>query len=124
MRRIGDLYVGVGLVWLLLGMAFGIWMGMTQSLNYANSHAHLNLVGFVASVLFGLVFRQYPGMAHPLLAPVQFTIYQAGVVLLVAGKAIVDGGGGDMLVRIGSIVIFAGALLMLWLFVARRQADA
>lgn len=124
MRRIGDLYVLVGLMWLVLGMVFGIWMGITNHLNFANSHAHFNLVGFVASVLFGLVYRQYPQMALSRLAVAQFWIYEVGAVALVAGKATLDGGGSDTLVKIGSIVVVGGALLMLWIFASRREAAA
>ena len=122
MRKIGDYYILAGLVWLVLGMAFGIWMGIAQKFDFANSHAHLNLVGFATSLLFGLVYRQYAGLAQSRIAALQFWVYEIGAVLLVAGKMTVDGGGGDTLVKIGSIVVIVGALLMLWIFATRRVA--
>lgn len=122
MRKIADIYILAGLTWLVLGMAFGIWMGITHSLNFANSHAHFNLVGFVASTLFGLILRQYPTMAQSRFARPQFLLYQLGAILLVAGKMMVDAGGSETLVKIGSIIVVLGALGMLWLFIARRGA--
>ena len=122
MRRIGDCYILAGLVWLVLGMAFGIWMGITNNLDFANSHAHFNLVGFVTSMLFGLVYRQYAGLGRSRIAALQFWVYEIGAVLLVAGKMMVDAGRGDTLVKIGSLVVILGALLMLWIFAARRTA--
>lgn len=119
MRGIGTAYILFGLVWLVLGMVFGIWMGVAQKFTFANSHAHMNLVGFTISVLFGLIHRQYPGLGESRLAGAQFGIYQLGAVLLVAGKMMVDGGGGDGLVKAGSVVVLAGAALFLWMFAAR-----
>lgn len=122
MRRIGDYYILAGLVWLVLGMAFGIWMGIANKLGFANSHAHLNLVGFATSVLFGLIYRQYAGLERSRIAALQFWVYEIGAVLLVAGKTMIDAGGGDTLVKIGSLVVTIGALLMLWIFAAHRTA--
>ncbi|KRA00163.1 hypothetical protein ASD64_00885 [Mesorhizobium sp. Root157] len=124
MRKIGDFYILAGLIWLVLGMAFGIWMGISQQFNFANSHAHFNLVGFATSVLFGLIYCQYPGMGQSRLAIVQFWLYEIGAVLLVAGKAMVDGGGSDTLVKVGSIVVILGAILMAWIFAKRRALPA
>lgn len=120
MRGIGNAYILFGLIWLVLGMAFGIWMGVAQKFDYANSHAHMNLVGFAISVLFGLIHRQYRGLGESRLAGAQFGIYQLGAVMLVAGKAMVDGGGGDGLVKAGSVVVLAGAVLFLWMFATRN----
>ena len=124
MQRMDRAYVLVGLVWLVFGMSYGIWMGITEQFNFANSHAHANLVGFVASVLFGLIYRAYPSLAQSRLATIQFAVYEIGAVLLVAGKAVVDSGGGNSLVKGGSLVVLVGAVLMLAIFaMADRTAD-
>ncbi len=34
-----------GIVFVLLGMILGMWMGMNEDFTYAPVHAHLNLVG-------------------------------------------------------------------------------
>lgn len=123
MRKIGDYYILASLLWLVLGMAFGIWMGIAGKLGFANSHAHMNLVGFAASAVFGLICRQYPAMARSALAGIQFWIYEIGAVLLVAGKITVDAKGGDSMVKIGSLVVLVGALLFLWIFATGRDRD-
>ncbi|WP_299748870.1 hypothetical protein [uncultured Boseongicola sp.] len=41
------LYLIVGFVWLVLGMVFGLYLSITGQLQFANSHAHTNLLGFV-----------------------------------------------------------------------------
>ncbi len=121
MNNLGRNYVLVGLVWLICGMAFGIYMGMTQQMNFANSHAHANLVGFVASVLFGLLHVNFPTLKSSRIAGWQFIVYEVGAVLLVAGKGQVDAGGADMLVRVGALVVIIGAAMMLYMF-AKKTA--
>lgn len=124
MRRLDDLYILLGLVWLVLGMAFGIWMGIAQQFQFANSHAHWNLVGFVVSVVFGLIHRAYPSLRNSRLAWPQFVVYEVGAVMLVAGKAMVDDGGSDLLVKIGALVVVLGGVGMLALFAMRKDAKA
>lgn len=124
MRRIDDVYILLGLIWLVLGMAFGIWMGIAQQFQFANSHAHWNLVGFAISVLFGLIHRAYPALRNSRLAWPQLFIYEIGAVMLVAGKAMVDNGGSPVLVEIGSLVTVLGGVGMLALFAMRKNAPA
>jgi cbb3-type cytochrome oxidase subunit 1 len=96
-------------------------MGITEQFNLANSHAHANLVGFVASVAFGLIYRAFPAMKSSRLATAQFWIYEIGAVVLVLGKAIVDNGGSNTVVKIGSLIVILGAVLMLVVFAKDRQ---
>lgn len=121
MRKLDDAYIGFGLLWLVFGMAYGIWMGVTMQLNFANSHAHANLLGFVASILFGLVLRAYPAMRESRLALPQFLLYQLGAILLVLGKMRIDAGGDPGLAKVGSLVILVGAIGMVCLFALRRR---
>jgi hypothetical protein len=122
MQRLDRNYILIGLGWVVIGMIFGTWLGATNQLNYANSHAHINLLGFVTSVLFGLLFWAYPAMAKSRLAVPQFLIYEAGVVLLVVGKVLVDGGTETLFLQIGSLVTIVGGALMLVLFATRSEA--
>ena len=46
-----------GIVFVLLGMLLGIWMGMQEDFTYKDVHAHLNLLDFVTNFLYGLYYR-------------------------------------------------------------------
>ncbi len=123
MRKIDETWILCGLAWLLVAMLFGGWLGASGHLNFANTHAHVGLVGFVASMLFGLTMRLFPGMRTSKMAKPQFWIYQIGAVLLVAGKARVDARGPEDLVALGSVVVFFGAALFAWMFIRHRQVQ-
>jgi hypothetical protein len=116
MTRLDRSYILVGFAWVIAGMVFGIWLGASDHLNYANSHAHINLLGFVTSLLFGLLHATYPALRQSALATWQFLIYEIGVALLVIGKILFDGGTDTLFLQVGSLVTIAGAALMLWIF--------
>ena len=121
MKKIDEYYIAFGFAWLIFGMLFGMWLGATENRQFANSHAHANLVGFTLSVLFGLIYRFFPAMKLSRLAKPQFWIYVIGTVLFVAGKILVDSTGNADLVKLGSIIVFAGAVLMVVIFFKDRE---
>jgi peptidoglycan/LPS O-acetylase OafA/YrhL len=116
MEKLDRNYILLGLCWVVVGMALGIWLGITNQQNYANSHAHVGLLGFVASTLFGLLHWAYPALAKSRLALWQFIIYEIGVVILVIGKFLIDGGKETVLLPIGALITIAGAAMMLAMF--------
>jgi hypothetical protein len=124
MKKIDEAYLLLSLVWLVVGMAYGIWLGASGHFAFAESHAHMSLVGFVVSAIFGLMYRFYPAMQQSKLAMPQIWVYQVGAVILVAGKIVVDAGGGPGIVSAGSIVILLGVLMMLYIFATRRAGAA
>ena len=121
MQRLDYTYILTGLIWLVFGMGFGIWLGISEQFNFANSHAHANLVGFTISTLFGLIHAAFPTLRGSRIAGWQFIVYEVGAVMLVAGKMQADVGGDLTLVKIGSVVTVAGTLMMLWLFAMRGR---
>lgn len=123
MRKIDETWILCGLAWLVFGMAFGMWLGATERFDFANSHAHIGLVGFVVSCLFGLIMRLFPGLRGSKMAKPQFWIYQVGAILLVAGKIRVDAGGPPDIVAFASVVVFCGAALFVWMFATGRQIE-
>lgn len=110
--QIGRYYILAGFAWVIAGMIFGAWLGASDHLNYANSHAHANLLGFVASILFGLMHISMPGLSRSRLAVWQFAVYELGALVLVAGKVLVDGGTQTPLLPIGALITIAGTALL------------
>lgn len=103
----------------LVGMALGIVMGAQQNFKMAPVHAHLNLLGWVAFMLYGLSYQVIPKLAAGKLATIHFYVAALGVVLIIPSLALVLTGNttivpvliaGEFL-TIGSLAIF---LLNLW----------
>ncbi len=114
--KMDRLYILAGFLWLMSGMIFGIYMGISEQLQFANTHAHANLLGFVVSAIFGLLYRNWPALLSSRLALPQFVLFQAGAIALVAGKFDIDNGGSGALAPPGSVLVVLGTLLMFWIF--------
>lgn len=76
-------FIGIGILYLLIGIGFGMYMGGKGDFTFAPLHAHINLVGFVLMSIFGLIYRQFPAMAAHALGKAHFWLHQIGALLLV-----------------------------------------
>jgi len=109
----------------LIGMAFGIFMGIRQDFVLAPAHAHLNLLGFVTMFLSALYYRVFPQAAASRLAPYQAFVSAVGAILFPVGIACVLIGGHDRfepVVIAGSITVFVG--MALFAAIVYRTAEA
>jgi len=75
MKNIDRLFVLTGLLFLLVGMAFGLKMSATMDFTLHGLHAHLNLLGFVLMTLFGLCYRSWPKMQEGKLATIHYFLH-------------------------------------------------
>ncbi len=128
MPRISEYYFRVAILFLILGIGIGISMAMTENHNVIGAHAHINLLGWVTSALFGGYFALNPAKAAGRLPMIQFGIYIVGVVLMTGGLYFMLAGNAALfpLVAAGSLISFAGVLLFAWILwmPARNGATA
>jgi hypothetical protein len=103
----------VGVIFLVLGMIWGIEMGIRQEFSLAPAHAHFNLVGGVLLFVFGLYYRTVPAARDSMLAQWQSWLHIAGAVLFPIGIAIVVKKGESFIILpiIGSLIVVAAVAL-------------
>jgi hypothetical protein len=89
------------------GMALGIAMAASGDHSQMPLHAHLNLLGFVSLLLYGLFYRSVPAAAHGKLPRLHFGLCVAGLIAMVAGLSQIDAGRIDA----GRPFAISGALL-------------
>jgi len=104
-------YIALGAFYLVVGMVLGIVMGIQQNFALAPVHAHINLVGFAAHSVFGLVYKVWPGLKEGTAAMAQFWLFVVGSPLLMLGIAIAIKTNNSSLAIVGSILVCLGALL-------------
>ena len=123
---IGSLMMRVGAVVLVIGMLWGIEMGIRQDFAMAPAHAHFNLVGGVLLLLFGLYYQAVPQAGTSALAKVQGWLHIVGAVVFPLGVAIVISKGESMVAIpiIGSlVVVMAVALFAVIVFRTTRAQE-
>ncbi len=110
----------------LVGMLWGLQMAISDDHSAFPAHAHLNLLGFVALFLFGIFYRLNPAVEANRLALPQVWIWIASTIVLVIGVALVHTGhhSGDPIAAVGSLVVFADAVLFTWLVFQARPVEA
>ena len=110
-----------GIVFVLLGMVLGMWMGMNEDFTYAPVHAHLNLVGWATMFLFGLYYRGNPPAERGIWPNIQFWCAVLGLILLAPGIWSAQTQGPLSWLTIpGSVLSFAA--MVIFLIVVLRSA--
>lgn len=110
---IGPLMMRVSVVLLLIGLLWGIEMGVRQDFALAPAHAHLNLVGGVLLFVFGLYYRLVPQAGESAFARVQGWLHIVGAIVFPLGVAIVISKGESMVAIpiIGSLIVLMAVAL-------------
>lgn len=111
----------------VLGMAFGIVMGIRQDFALAPAHAHLNLLGFVVMFLSALYYRAFPQAAASRLAIYQAVVSVVGAILFPIGIASVLLGGRDRfepVVVVGALIVFLGMVLFAVIVYRTAEPDS
>lgn len=115
MPRVSAAFFALGVVCVLIGMVFGMWMGASQDFAAAPAHAHLNLLGWVTMGLFGTFYALTPQTFCPRLAWSNFALSALGVVVMVPFLALMLINGNDPAyepgVTAGSIISFLSMLV-------------
>ena len=84
-------FIRASLIWFVLGITLGLAMAIhTPWVVYRPAHAHMNLVGFVVMMIFGVGYQMLPRFfGHPIihrgLAVAHIWLANVGLVALVAG---------------------------------------
>lgn len=109
----------------LLGLLLGIVMAASKNHIQLPTHAHLLLLGFVVSVLYGIFHKLWLDYEGTLLSHIQFWLHQLGVIGISLGLFILYGGYTaretiEPLLGGASIISLVAFVLMGWMLV--RQA--
>ncbi len=119
------------LLWALgyavVGMSLGIYMAGTHDHSHFVTHAHINLVGFLLSLVYGIIHKLWLGQASQRIAQIQFILHQAGALVLGMGLFLLYGkvfpqAQLDPILAIASITVLAGALLMFYMVLKAHAA--
>ena len=112
-RSPGILWIKAAVIYFIMGVGLGIYMGASGDHLLVPVHAHFNLLGWASPAVIGLVYQQFPAAGSHRLATVQFWLHNAGLLaamLLLVG--FLRGNSSlDPLLGVASIVIGASVVL-------------
>jgi hypothetical protein len=113
MPAISHLFFRAAILFLMIGIGVGLAMSITQVHDVVGAHAHVNLLGWVTSAIFGGYYALNPAKAEGLLPRVHFWVYTVGVVIMSGALYMLLKGNAGMepLVAGGSLLVAAGVLV-------------
>lgn len=115
------IFVISGMTYAVLGMLLGISMAASKDHGQLVAHAHILLVGFVLSFIYGLCHKLWLNNDISKLAWVQFGLHQLGAICLAVGLFLLYGNYVamekiDPVLGMGSNAVLLGMILMIFMF--------
>ena len=116
----------MAILFVIIGMIWGIQMAIFNNHSAFPAHAHLNLLGWVSLFLFGIYYRLNPSLDRSRAALVQVGIWSVGTIVMTAGVGLIFTGheAGEPIAGVGAFIVFAGMLLFGWLVFRTERVPA
>lgn len=124
--RASALCFRAAVVFLAVGMTWGMIMGISQDHSAMPAHAHLNLLGWVSLFLMGLYYRLHPSLDGTRIALAQVCLWTICSIVHPAGMGLVLRGhmiGGPM-IGLGSVQLLLSLALLGWQVFRGEAADS
>ena len=101
----------------ILGLALGIYMAASKNHNQHVTHAHIMLIGFLLTFVYGLCHKLWLDNSTSKLAVAQFYVHQLGTVAILISLFLLYGqfvsmDALDPILAISSITVLSGLVLM------------
>lgn len=68
----GIKFIKVSIVYFLIGIILGYYMGVSDSFQFTSAHAHINLLGWVSLAITGGIYHIFPTAGENKLAKIHF----------------------------------------------------
>ncbi|MCA0031890.1 cbb3-type cytochrome c oxidase subunit I [Mesorhizobium sp. B263B2A] len=114
MPRVSDLFFKTAVVWLILGIGAGLQMAISGDHGAFPAHAHINLLGWVTSAIFGGYYALNPAKAARKIAMIHYGLYTIGLVIMLPALYLMLHGGYtaiEPVVAAGSLIVAAAVLV-------------
>jgi len=111
-------------LFVIVGMVWGLYMAISENHVTMPAHAHINLLGWVSLFLFGIFYHLHPLIDRSRAALAQVWVWMAGVVIQAFGVARIYTGhpSGEAFAATGSFILLGAMILFAWLVYRRETA--
>jgi hypothetical protein len=120
-------YLLSAMAYAVVGMVLGIYMAASQNHGQHVTHAHILLLGFVTSLLYGVIHKNWLDASTPWIATLQLVLHQLGVLGLCVGLFLMYGGlvppaQLEPVLGVASVAVLVGAVLMFFMAATSRDS--
>ena len=105
-----------------VGLTLGIYMAVSQNHAELVTHAHILLIGFVLSLVYGIIHKLWLENPNRAIANTQFVLHQAAAITVSVGLFLIFGNMAPEsvlgpILGIASMGVLLGMLLMLYMVI-------
>lgn len=100
-----NIFLRLSVLFVVLGVSLGYYMGATHDFTVSPVHAHINLLGWVSMFLYGLFYRAFPEAGQGWLPKAHLTLAATGLPVMMIGLTIA-------LLQITSLLALSQVLLI------------
>ena len=113
MPHVSRLFFKTAIVFLMVGVAVGLQMAISGDHTVFSAHAHINLLGWVTSAIFGIYYALNPAKAQRRIALVHYGVYTFGLIVMTPALYFLLRGNPSLepIVAAGSLIVAAGVLI-------------
>jgi hypothetical protein len=129
LNAMSALWARTAMLWFLVTIGFGLFMGTTQQFNFAPAHAHMGVLGWLSSGVFALIHalgREWPETAK--LPRAHWIGHNLGVAVMTGSLAMeLRAGDGTYapFIAVGAVIVVLSAIAfvaMTWGRLAPQRA--
>ncbi|MBP1932165.1 cbb3-type cytochrome c oxidase subunit I [Ammoniphilus resinae] len=120
----GIRFLKIAVIYFLVAVFMGMFMSISHQFQYAPSHAHMNLLGWVSLALAGIIYHLFPNIAENKLAKTHFWLHNIGLPVMMIGLIILESGNTaiEPVIAIGATVTTIGIIAFVYNVVANLKA--
>jgi peptidoglycan/LPS O-acetylase OafA/YrhL len=113
MHKVSELFFKTAIVFLILGIGAGLQMAISGDHGAFPAHAHINLLGWVTSAIFGGYYALNPAKAERRIAMIHYGVYTLGLVIMMPALYLMLQGNPALepVVAGGSLIVAAAVLI-------------
>ena len=115
-------YVVWSLSFAAVGLGLGVFMGASQNHSELVTHAHILLIGFVVSFIYGIIHRLWLVQPSRAVATVQFVLHQAAAITISVGLFLLYGNmiaapKLEPILGVGAVGVLLGMFIMIYMVI-------
>ena len=80
--KIGILWLKIALIYLIIGVVFGLVMSIKGNFQFASVHSHIGLMGWVVLAISGIIYCIFPDTGKTRLGYMHFWIFNIGLPVM------------------------------------------
>ncbi|HYK72112.1 MAG TPA: cytochrome-c oxidase [Pseudoneobacillus sp.] len=109
--------IKISVVYFAIGILLGYYMSISHSYVLTPVHVHINLLGWTALTLAGIIYHLFPSLSNNRFANVHFWLHNIGLPIMMISLAILVTTENQSIlvgIAVGATLTVLGVLTFVW----------